>query len=140
MLVGDIYGGSYDKFGLNASVCASAFGKLVMKDAIRRTQTTDSPESPSPSVDSVKQQEALRQGIADADIARALLNMVGHNIAQLAYLVASQQKVNRVLFCGNFLRRNNVSMASLSLAIDYWSRGEMKALFLKHEGSFFFRD
>ena len=55
-------GGSYEKFGLSASIVASAFGKMIMKDAPRAADVTD------------------------ADIARSLLNMVGHNIAQLAYV------------------------------------------------------
>ncbi len=57
-------GGSYEKFGLSASIVASAFGKMIMKDAPRAADVTD------------------------ADIARSLLNMVGHNIAQLAYVFA----------------------------------------------------
>lgn len=85
----------------------------------------------------------------------SLLHMIGGNIAQLAYqtgklasyavlalislswlLVAKLQKTNRVLFCGNFLRRNLISAGFLSYSIDYWSAGQMRALFLKHEGYF----
>eukprot|EP00455_Lapot_gusevi_P022215 TRINITY_DN2312_c0_g2_i4.p1 TRINITY_DN2312_c0_g2~~TRINITY_DN2312_c0_g2_i4.p1 ORF type:complete len:360 (-),score=72.45 TRINITY_DN2312_c0_g2_i4:474-1553(-) len=111
MLVGDIYGGDYAKFGLKASAIASAFGKMVMK------------ETPG-------------EGVTEADIARSLLNMIGHNIAQLAYLSAMHHKITRILFAGNFLRKNRICMGSISYAIEYWSRAQMRALFLKHEGYF----
>jgi pantothenate kinase len=62
-------GGSYEKFGLSASIVASAFGKMIMKDAPRAADVTD------------------------ADIARSLLNMVGHNIAQLAYVALLFEEV-----------------------------------------------
>ena len=60
MLVGDIYGGDYNKFNLKSSTIASAFGKMLTKDD-------------------------PWMGICDADIARSLLKMIGQNIAQLAY-------------------------------------------------------
>lgn len=37
---------------------------------------------------------------------------------------------------GNFLRVNTISMKLLSYAMDYWSKGNLKALFLEHEGYF----
>ena len=43
------------------------------------------------------------------------------------------QKVERVVFVGNFLRGNTIAMKLLAFAMDYWSKGTMKALFLKHE-------
>ncbi|KAH9629364.1 hypothetical protein HF086_008150 [Spodoptera exigua] len=42
----------------------------------------------------------------------------------------------QVVFCGNFLRVNPLSMKLLSYAMSYWSRGALKALFLEHEGYF----
>jgi pantothenate kinase len=45
------------------------------------------------------------------------------------------QKIERVVFVGNFLRVNTISMKMLAYAMDYWSRGTMKALFLEHEVS-----
>jgi len=46
------------------------------------------------------------------------------------------QKVERVVFVGNFLCGNTIAMKLLAFAMDYWSKGTMKALFLKHEGYF----
>jgi len=39
----------------------------------------------------------------------------------------------KVCFVGNFLRVNPISMKLLSHAMDYWSKGSQKAIFLKHE-------
>lgn len=114
MMVGDIYGHHSDaleKVGLPANLVASSFGKLVAK--------------PDPAKD-VKQE----------DLARALLLMVTNNIGQVAYLNAKLCKTSRIYFVGNFLRQNHVSQHRLSYAIDYWSKGEMEALFLEHEGYF----
>lgn len=43
------------------------------------------------------------------------------------------QNIEKVVFVGNFLRVNTLSMKLLAYAMDYWSRGQLKALFLRHE-------
>ena len=58
MLVRDIYGGGYEGMNLNASMVASSFGKLVMK------------ENP-------------RDGVKEEDLAIALLMMITNNIGQV---------------------------------------------------------
>lgn len=45
----------------------------------------------------------------------------------------SLQNIDRVVFVGNFLRINMVSMKLLAYAMDFWSKGQLKALFLEHE-------
>lgn len=42
----------------------------------------------------------------------------------------------QVVFVGNFLRVNSYAMKLLAYAMDYWSKGTLKALFLQHEGYF----
>lgn len=114
LLVGDIYGKNpeaLEKLGLPANLVASSFGKLVAKQ--------------DPASD-LKQE----------DLARALLLMITINIGQVAYLSAQLHKTNRIYFIGNFLRNNSISQRRLSFAIHYWSKGEMEALFLEHEGYF----
>lgn len=37
---------------------------------------------------------------------------------------------------GNFLRVNPISMKLLAYAMEFWSNGTMKGLFLEHEGYF----
>lgn len=44
--------------------------------------------------------------------------------------------MERVLFVGNYLCGNEMSMQMLAYAMEYWSQGSIKALFLKHEGYF----
>jgi pantothenate kinase len=114
MMVGDIYGTNSDaleKLGLPANIVASSFGKLVAK------------EDPA-------------EGLTQEDLARALLLLVTNNIGQVAHLNAKLSNTSRIYFVGSFLRENTISERRLSYAIDYWSKGEMEALFLQHEGYF----
>lgn len=112
MMVGDIYGKDSDaleKIGLPSNLVASSFGKLVAKV--------------NPAV-----------GLKQEDLARALLLMVTNNIGQVAYLNAQLSNTPRIYFVGNFLRNNKISQRRLAYAINYWSKGEMEALFLEREG------
>jgi len=115
MMVGDIYGEEkspvLEKMGLASDLVASSFGKLVAK------------EDPA-------------HDLKEEDLARALLLMITINIGQVAYLNAQMHKTPRIYFVGNFLRHNKISQRRLSFAIDFWSKGEMEALFLEHEGYF----
>ncbi|ESO93097.1 hypothetical protein LOTGIDRAFT_162119 [Lottia gigantea] len=108
--VGDIYGGDYDKFNLKGSTVASSFGQMI------------SPE---------KCQTANK-----CDLARATLITITNNIGSIARMCAVTEKIERVVFVGNFLRVNTISMKLLAYAMDYWSGGALKALFLEHEGYF----
>lgn len=45
------------------------------------------------------------------------------------------QNIDKVVFVGNFLRINTVSTKLLAYAMDFWSNGQLKALFLEHEVS-----
>lgn len=109
-LVCDIYGGDYTKFGLPGDSIASSFGKMTS--------------------------EENRSSVSDKDLARAMLVTITNNIGSIARMCAVNHKVERVVFVGNFLRGNTIAMKLLAFAMDYWSKGTMKALFLKHEGYF----
>ena len=114
MMVGDIYGKNSDaleKIGLPSDIVASSFGKLVAKS--------------NPSED-----------VKEEDLARALLLMVTNNIGQVAHLNARLHHTARIYFVGTFLQHNTISQQRLAHAIDYWSKGEMEAQFLEHEGYF----
>jgi len=110
MLVGDIYGGDYSKIGLKSTTIASSFGKVF------------------------QQRPQSRKNFRPEDISRSLLYMVSNNIGQIAYLNASAHGVQRIYFGGCFIRGHPITMNTLSFAIDFWSKGKMKALFLRHEG------
>lgn len=111
MLVGDIYGGlDYEKIGLEATTIASSFGKIM----------TD--------------HEKTLGDYEPSSIALALCRMITYNIAQIAYLNAKRYNLNRIFFGGFFIRGHPFTMETLSYAINFWSKGEMNALFLRHEG------
>lgn len=65
---------------------------------------------------------------------RLLFYYYSNNIGQIAYLNAQQHGLKRIYFGGFFIRGHPITMNTLSYAIDFWSNGEMKALFLRHEG------
>ncbi|XP_037032518.1 pantothenate kinase 3 isoform X1 [Bradysia coprophila] len=109
-LVRDIYGGDYERFGLPGELVAASFGQMNSKD---------------------------RQGsVSRADLANATLVTITNNIGSIAKMCAINEKIEKVVFVGNFLRVNPISMKLLAYAMDYWSKGTLKALFLEHEGYF----
>ena len=59
---------------------------------------------------------------------------IGLNVVCL--LVCLLQGVERVVFVGNYLCNNELSTRMLAYAMDYWSQGSIKGLFLRHEGYF----
>lgn len=108
--VRDIYGGDYDRFGLPGSVVASSFGFMNSKEK--------------------------RDQASKADLAKATLVSITNNIGSIAMSTAINEKIQRVVFIGNFLRVNTIAMKLLAHAMQYWSKGKLQALFLKHEGYF----
>ncbi|XP_053839559.1 pantothenate kinase 1 isoform X3 [Vidua macroura] len=109
-LVKDIYGGDYERFGLQGSAVASSFGHMMSKEK--------------------------RDSISKEDLARATLVTITNNIGSIARMCALNENIDKVVFVGNFLRINMISMKVLAYAMDYWSKGQLKALFLEHEGYF----
>ncbi|KAK2636501.1 hypothetical protein Ddye_031293 [Dipteronia dyeriana] len=110
MLVGDIYGGlDYSKIGLSSTTIASSFGKAISDN---RELEEYKPE----------------------DIARSLLRMISNNIGQIAYLNALRFGLKRIFFGGFFIRSHAFTMDTISVAVNFWSKGEAKAMFLNHEG------
>ncbi|GAB2280468.1 Pantothenate kinase 2, mitochondrial [Dionaea muscipula] len=110
MLVGDIYGGmDYAKIGLSATAIASSFGKPVSEN---------------------KELEDYRP----EDLARSLLRLISNNIGQIAYLNALLFGIKRIFFGGFFIRGHEYTVDTISVAVQFWSKGEAQALFLRHEG------
>ncbi|XP_031630166.1 pantothenate kinase 3 isoform X1 [Contarinia nasturtii] len=109
-LIRDIYGGAYERFNLPADLVASSFGQMNGKDR--------------------------RASVSKEDLANATLVTITNNIGSIAKLCAMNQEIEKVVFVGNFLRVNPISMKLLAYAMDYWSNGTLKALFLEHEGYF----
>ncbi|KAL8224569.1 hypothetical protein R6Q57_020044 [Mikania cordata] len=110
MLVGDIYGGmDYLKIGLSSTAIASSFGKAVSEN---------------------KELEEYKP----EDVARSLLRMISNNIGQIAYLNALRFGLKKIFFGGFFTRGHAYTMDTISVGVDFWSKGEAKAMFLRHEG------
>ncbi|XP_033890344.2 pantothenate kinase 3-like isoform X1 [Acipenser ruthenus] len=109
-LVRDIYGGDYQRFGLPGWAVASSFGNMMCK--------------------------TKRESVCKEDLARATLVTITNNIGSITRMCALNENIDRVVFVGNFLRINTLSVKLLAYAMDYWSKGQLKALFLEHEGYF----
>ncbi|CAM0952608.1 unnamed protein product [Alopecurus aequalis] len=110
MLVGDIYGGlDYSKIGLSASTIASSFGKTISDN---KELSDYRPE----------------------DISLSLLRMISYNIGQISYLNALRYGLKRIFFGGFFIRGHAYTMDTIAFAVHFWSKGEAKAMFLRHEG------
>ncbi|TDL28144.1 fumble [Rickenella mellea] len=109
MLVGDIYGQDYSKLGLKSTMIASSFGKVFKKGGSKRQFSAE-------------------------DISKSLLYAVSNNIGQIAYMNAEKYNLDRIYFGGCFIRGHAATIATLSYAIRFWSKGTKRALFLRHEG------
>uniref|UniRef100_A0A2R8ZHF9 pantothenate kinase n=1 Tax=Pan paniscus TaxID=9597 RepID=A0A2R8ZHF9_PANPA len=106
MLTHDIYGGDHERFGLPAS----SFRNMIYKEK--------------------------RESVSKEDLARATLVTITNNFGSVARKCAVNEKINRVVFVGNVLCVNTLSMKLLAYAPDLSSKGQLKALFLEHEGYF----
>ncbi|XP_016302713.1 4'-phosphopantetheine phosphatase isoform X1 [Sinocyclocheilus anshuiensis] len=106
MLVKDIYGGAYGSLGLTGNLIASSFGKSA---------TTD-------------------KEFSKEDMAKSLLHMISNDIGQLACLYAKLHNLTRVYFGGFFIRGHPVTMHTITYSINFFTKGEVQALFLRHEG------
>ncbi|KAK0159288.1 hypothetical protein PV328_010183 [Microctonus aethiopoides] len=115
-LVKDIYGGDYDRFDLPGDLVASSFPQLCSFGQMNSKER--------------------RNAVSKEDLARATLVTITNNIGSITRMCALNEKIERVVFVGNFLRVNPISMKLLAYAMDYWSNGTLKALFLEHEGYF----
>jgi type II pantothenate kinase len=73
-------------------------------------------------------------GFSNADMVKSLLFMICNNIGQVAFLNAKLHQVKRVYFAGGFIQRNPYIWSTLSFAIKFWSKGDMEAMFLVHDG------
>jgi type II pantothenate kinase len=147
MLVGDIYGTDYGKIGLKSTTIASSFGKVFRMKREAEREAEDSGglasgdrEAWGPSNSSFG--PATNKGSSSKssasfgapDISRSLLYAISNNIGQIAYLQSEKHGLAHIYFGGSFIRGHRQTMNTLSYAIKFWSKGEKKAYFLRHEG------
>ncbi|XP_044301352.1 4'-phosphopantetheine phosphatase isoform X2 [Varanus komodoensis] len=106
MLVKDVYGGAYQTLGLSGNLIASSFGKSATAD----------------------------KEFSKEDMTKSLLHMISNDIGQLACLYAKLHNLNKIYFGGFFIRGHPVTMRTITYSINFFSKGEVQALFLRHEG------
>ena len=134
MLVGDIYGTDYGKIGLKASTIASSFGKVFKMKRQGEHDAEDGSGLSNGDVGSSHRPSTADRPFAPEDISRSLLYAVSNNIGQIAYLQSEKHRLENIYFGGSFIRGHRQTMSTLSYAIQFWSQGEKKAYFLRHEG------
>lgn len=141
MLVGDIYGTDYGKIGLKSTTIASSFGKVfrMKREAEREAEDSGGLTNGDSEVISSRNSDPPVPSTSSAafhapDISRSLLYAISNNIGQIAYLQSEKHKLKHIYFGGSFIRGHRQTMNTLSYAIKFWSQGEKKAYFLRHEG------
>ncbi|KAK8636686.1 hypothetical protein V6N13_124426 [Hibiscus sabdariffa] len=58
----------------------------------------------------------------------------GTDYEKISYLNALRFGLKRILFAGFFIQGHAYTMDTISVAVNFWSKGEAKAMFLRHEG------
>ncbi|KAK9467421.1 type II pantothenate kinase [Lipomyces arxii] len=146
MLVGDIYGSDYGRIGLKSTTIASSFGKVFKKrlesdDGVQiqdiagnRIAISGDSLDDNQKEDEDEESEHKPARFNAEDISRSLLYAVSNNIGQISYLQAQRFNLDHIYFGGSFIRGHPQTMNTLSYAIKFWSNGEKKAYFLRHEG------
>jgi type II pantothenate kinase len=136
MLVGDIYGTDYGKIGLKSSAIASSFGKVFKMKRQAEREAEDSGGLTNGDSDHSNSFPATASDppFSAPDISRSLLYAISNNIGQIAYLQSEKHSLSTIYFGGSFIRGHRQTMNTLSYAIKFWSNGEKRAYFLRHEG------
>ncbi|KAF7956077.1 hypothetical protein EAE96_004998 [Botrytis aclada] len=134
MLVGDIYGTDYGKIGLKSSTIASSFGKVFRMKREAERSAEDSGGQNNSEEPSSSSHPAEEPPFSHGDISRSLLYAISNNIGQIAYLQSEKHSLSTIYFGGSFIRGHRQTINTLSYAIKFWSNGEKKAMFLRHEG------
>lgn len=150
MLVGDIYGTDYGKIGLKSSTIASSFGKVYRMKRQAEREAEDHGGLANGDQGHLHDEEEFGDGedlpedeeeraahgmrFRPEDISKSLLYAVSNNIGQLAFLHAEKHGCEHIYFGGSFIGGHWQTMATLSYAIKFWSKGSKKAYFLRHEG------
>jgi pantothenate kinase len=76
--------------------------------------------------------KTLLNFIRSDDIVKSLLFLIANNIAQIGYLNARIFGVKRIFFSGGFLQENSYIWSRFSYSVEFWSKGQMDAMFLRH--------
>ncbi|KAF5924899.1 hypothetical protein HPG69_008573, partial [Diceros bicornis minor] len=145
-LVRDIYGGDYERFGLPGWAVASSFGNMMSKEKREAVSKEDLARATlitiTNNIGSIARMCALNEClnvvmcdrvffIGEVKTLHMWINLTEDKHGY--YLEVEEKNINQVIFVGNFLRINTIAMRLLAYALDYWSKGQLKALFSEHE-------
>jgi type II pantothenate kinase len=133
LLVGDIYGTGYSKIGLKSTAIASTFGKVFTKKRAAERSAEDGQGLSNGDADDFDDGQTI-SGFKKEDIAKSLLFATSNNIGQLAYLQSVKHEIQDIYFGGSFIQGHPQTMNTLSYAIRFWSNGQKRALFTRHDG------
>ncbi|KAJ8310602.1 hypothetical protein KUTeg_012467 [Tegillarca granosa] len=78
--------------------------------------------------------DIIAKEFKDEDIAKSLLLSISNDVGQIAYLHAKLHGIKKIYFGGFFIRGHPMTMHTISYAVNFWSKGEIQPLFLRHEG------
>jgi pantothenate kinase len=106
MLVKDIYGGGYEKLGLDDNLIASSLGKTT-RSALDMSSCT---------------REEYLSRFKQEDLVKSILIMICYDLSQLAHLHAKLHGIKKVYFGGYFIRKNFLTMKFLKHGVCYWSQ------------------
>ncbi|KAL9640872.1 MAG: hypothetical protein Q9164_000030 [Protoblastenia rupestris] len=134
MLVGDIYGTDYSKVGLSTDIIASSFGKVFKMKRQGESDAEDGNGMSNGDGQDIDSGSIAERAFAPEDISLSLLYTVSNNIGQIAYLFCEKHQLENIYFGGSFIRGHRQTMNALSFAVNFWSKGEKKAYYLRHEG------
>lgn len=104
MLVRDIYGKSYDLFGLDEDLIACSLGKA----------TKSFYDGPT--------REEFAKKFKQEDLVRSILIMICYDISQIATLHAQIHGIKKLYFGGYFIHNCRLSMKYLKHGLSYWSQ------------------
>jgi pantothenate kinase len=100
--VGDIYGGSYEQFGLNSSLIASSFGKLKYVNDISE--------------------------VKNQDISRSLLTLLCVTSSQTIALLAKNQGIDKIIVLGNPFESLEI-FQMIQMTTNYYTANTVKCYF-----------
>ena len=153
MLVKDVYRGKdYYKIGLSANTVASSFGKAFKKNTskgiiqrfwdlfICTTTMWIGFILELPYLCSIvkyflgtSHAKRIRMGnFRSVDVANSVLYMICMNIGQIAVLYAKLCQIDQIVFTGSFVKDYKEIIGVLSDAVNYWSKGKIRAKFTNH--------
>lgn len=132
-LIRDIYGADYKGIGFRETDIASTFGKVfpIRSAEMAAEGLNHNTIGISGAGEEQGQKEDRETKFEETDISRSLLFAMSNNIGQLAFLHSQVYGAKDIYFAGSYIGGHRFIIRTLQAAINYWTKGEKKALFLR---------